>query len=385
MISGDLLKDLTEDEVAGLATQFIRFRTVNPPGDEAPLARFVARVLAAAGIQTELQPLGDNRANALARVGVGRPALVLCGHLDVVPPGGQKWTRDPFGGEIAEGKVWGRGSSDMKGGLAAMVAAVRALARVPRDLPNDVVLVCTVGEETDKQGAQAACGHPWLADAVGLVIGEPTGLKIATEQRGALWVEVTAIGKAAHGSMPETGINAAVRLLRFLGDALNLPTGIADPVLGQPTLTLGTLNAGVAPNVVPDRASATLDLRTVRAQDHVRFLESLRVLIERHACDDPTFRAEIRILRDLPPVQTPRDAPLVRRAIRATAGILGTESPVFSVPYMTDAATMQPLLNVPVVVLGPGEIELAHQTDEWIAVDRLVAAAQIYTVMALST
>ena len=208
----DPLVCVREDALVALCSRLVQIRSVNPPGGELAIAEHVARVLAAGGIPAELIPHGPDRASVLARIrGRGAaPNLLYSAHLDTVPVGAdaEAWLHDPFGGEVADGKVWGRGAADMKGGLAAMVAAALALAEAGTSLAGDLILAFTAGEEVDCIGAHAVAQRTDLAPVGAIVLSEPSSNDLFVAEKGALQVELTTYGQTAHGSMPELGRNA---------------------------------------------------------------------------------------------------------------------------------------------------------------------------------
>ena len=355
-----------------LASRLVRFDTVNPPGRERGCGEYLASILEHNGFRAELVPLDDSRASVVARRGRPRGApFVLTGHIDVVPLGTRPWARDPFGGEIADGRLHGRGSSDMKSGVAAMVAAaVAEIAHVENDM--EVVLVITAGEETGCDGARAIVEAKLVDRAAALIVGEPTANAAYVGHKGALWLKAIAEGVTAHGSMPEKGDNAVYKAARAVN---RLETFAFDhgghPVLGKPTLNVGTFHGGLNINSVPDRAEIEIDLRTIPGIDHA----ALRRDIAAH------MREELRIetLIDLPGIWTSPQTPWVERVGRIVADVTGEPARIKTATYFSDASVLAPAIGAPpTLILGPGEPQLAHQTDEWCSVERIGQATTIY-------
>ena len=365
-----------------LTSRLIRFDTVNPPGREHACAEYLAGLLAKNGFDTRLVALGgahagagaERRASVVARRGRPRgnsKPLVLTGHIDVVPLGTRKWSCDPFGGEIADGRVHGRGSSDMKSGVAAMVAAAIAeAARIESD--TEVVLIITAGEETGCDGAQSIVEAKLQGIAGALVVGEPTSNVAYVGHKGALWLKATADGITAHGSMPDKGDNAVYKAARAVDRLAHFDFHHAGhPVLGKPTLNVGTFHGGLNINSVPDRATIEIDLRTVPGIDHA----TLRRDIAAHMQED--MRIETMI--DLPGVWTSPEMPWVGRVGRIVAGVTGGAPEIRTATYFSDASVLVPAIGAPpTLILGPGEPHLAHQTDEWCGVLRIEQATAIY-------
>ena len=358
-----------------LASRLVRFDTVNPPGRERECVEHLAALLERNGFRIRLVPLGDMRASLVARRGTprGKP-LVFTGHVDVVPLGTRKWSSDPFGGEISGGRVHGRGSSDMKGGVAAFVAAaVAETARVADEM--EVVLIITAGEETGCQGASSIVAADLQGTAGALVVCEPTANVPYVGHKGALWLRAVAEGITAHGSMPEKGDNAVYKAARAVTRLACFHFGTdAHPVLGEPTINVGTFHGGLNINSVPDRAEIEIDLRTIPAIDHGK----LRRDITAHMEED----LHIETLIDLPGIWTSPQTPWVERVDRIVSKITGAAPELKTATYFSDASVLVPALDgVPTLILGPGEPHLAHQTDEWCSVERIQLATVIYREM----
>ena len=192
--------------------ELLNTNSVNPPGNEEDVAKLIAKVLKENGIASTLRSLGPNRAYLVARIkGMGnRRSLVFCGHMDTVPQGDMPWQHAPFDATEIDGRIYGRGASDMKGGLAALTLAMIAIAKGDVSLQGDLVLAATAGEEVDCLGARAMIEDGVLNDAGAMIIGEPSNGEIFVAHKGALWIEIVSYGKTAHGSMPEQGINAII-------------------------------------------------------------------------------------------------------------------------------------------------------------------------------
>jgi succinyl-diaminopimelate desuccinylase len=369
-----------EDEAVEFLQGLIRLRSVNPPGDEAPVAEAIAGKLSAHGIPVDLDAFAPGRANAVARLRGGpEPAVVLSGHLDTVTAGETPWDRDPFCGDLVGGRIWGRGAADMKSGLAAMVIAMCALADAGGTLPRDVVLAASAGEEVDCCGAARLVERGVLDGAGGLVVGEPTSGAVAIGHRGALWLEIETRGRAAHGSMPSQGVNAIMHMHALLSKIANLDLSRpADPLLGSPTLAVTSIKGGAKVNVIPDRCTATLDIRTLPGQSHSEILRRLDVEIARLRDALPDLDAGVRVLTDRAPVVTPAGHRLVRAALQAASAEGHRITSPVGMPYFSDASVYVPATGLPVILYGPGETTLAHQPDEWVERNAYLRAIRFY-------
>jgi succinyl-diaminopimelate desuccinylase len=366
----------TIDPVA-LTQALVRANTVNPPGHEDLCTTQLADLLSTAGFDCRTVEFAPRRSSLVARIGGHAERLPLCftGHVDVVPLGAAAWQHDPFGAGIVDGRLYGRGSSDMKSGVAAFTAASIGLADRLRDSAG-LVLVITAGEETGCEGAfhlvGSDAGRALIGAAGALVVGEPTGNSPLVGHKGALWLSAQLSGVTAHGSMPERGDNAVYKMARaaLALEAFRFDTG-THPLMGSPTLNVGTAHGGLNINSVPDAAELAIDIRSVAGQDHRQVLQCLcRVL-------GPQVR--LRTLLDVGSVYTEPDDPWIRRVFALCQARSGQPAQARTVSYFTDAAALRgPLGQPPTLILGPGEAAMAHQTDEYCRVDAIVEATSLY-------
>jgi succinyl-diaminopimelate desuccinylase len=360
-----------------LTRDLIRFDTINPPGNERACAEYLAGILEGAGFSVELLPFGEGRAQLIARIGGSgdRPPLGFTGHLDTVPLGAQPWSVDPFGAEIRDGKVYGRGASDMKSGVAAFVAAAADLAG-RLEGRSGLCLVVTAGEETGCAGALAlAADDSRLGAAGALVVAEPTGNRALVGHKGALWLTAMTRGVTAHGSMPEKGVNAVYKAARAVSALEQFDFNEArHDVLGAPTLNVGTIQGGLNINSVPDRAVIGIDIRSIPAQRHDHIRRQLSSYLGSEVAIDT--------LIDVAGVWTEPDDPWMQDVFEIVHSMTGEKATIAGAPYFTDASALVPALgSPPTVILGPGELELAHQTDEYCRIDRIAQAAEIYAAI----
>ncbi|MCF8128297.1 MAG: M20 family metallopeptidase [Deltaproteobacteria bacterium] len=357
----------------------IRMDTVNPPGNEEPAARYLGEMLAEAGLTVSYPRLGDNSTGLIAHA-PGKPSrlpLVFTGHLDTVPVGDAPWNFPPHGAEIQEGRLIGRGASDMKSGVAAMAACALQLARKP-ELKNDIVFVFTAGEETGSEGAFQMRDSGVLPRKAGaIVVAEPTGNIPLLGHKGALWLECTAKGKSAHGSMPDLGENAIYKAAPAAAGLEDFFSSAAShPQLGKPTVNVGTFQGGSKINMVPDSACFRVDLRSVPGVEHDVLMEEIKAKLGSDI--------EIKRLIDLPGISTAPDDPWIARVLDIMARVEGTRPEPGYVNYFTDASVLTSAMNnPPTLILGPGEPSQAHQTNEYCVVEKIGRAAEFYLEIAL--
>ena len=350
----------------------MRLDTINPPGQEAEAAELVAGRLEAAGLEVARHELAPGRPTLVARLEGGGDRLPLCmtGHLDTVPLGMAEWSRDAFAGETDGDRLYGRGTTDMKGGVAAIVVAAERLATLGR-AEGGLELVICAGEETGCEGAlQVARSDGALGRAGAVLVAEPTLNYPCVAHKGVVWMTARTSGRSAHGSMPELGDNAVYKLARAVGRLEQFRFDYPpDDLLGDPTLSVGTIEGGVKVNVVPDFACATVDVRTVPGLEHDDVVAALRAEMG----DEVVLEAWVA----LPPVVTDPGEAWVGEVFEQMEPLIGERPEPRGLAYFTDASALTPAYGgVPTIVCGPGDPGQAHQTDEHCSLALLEAAAE---------
>jgi succinyl-diaminopimelate desuccinylase len=361
----------TQDPVS-LTKSLLRFDTINPPGQERECAQYAGRLLEEWGYKVDYHEYEDKRTSVVARAGGSDRKAPLCftGHLDIVPLGTRAWTRDPFAGDTDGDRLYGRGSSDMKAGIATMLLAARAFQGKLNNTPG-IVLVLTAAEEGGCIGSQHLAQTALLGRAGAMIVGEPTSNYPLVGHKGSLKFYAKFKGVSAHGSMPHLGVNAVYKAARaVLGlEAFDFKAK-AHPVMGGPTMNVGTFEGGQGVNLVPDEATIGVDIRTVAGMDHAALLKKITSLLE---------GAEIEVFSDMPAVWTEPQQEWVQRVFGVCAKHLGAAPEARTATYNTDAGNL--LLaykGAPTVVLGPGEAQMAHQTDEYCSQERIRQSVAIY-------
>ena len=386
--------------------ELVRIRSVfdrDSGSNETAAAMAVAVELQAIGLAVRIDEVAPGRPNVIADwVGSAFDperdrTLMFEGHTDVVTEGDRSgWTRDPYGAELvleAAGntRLYGRGSADMKAGVAAAIAAVEALQRAAPDLPGRVRLGIVVDEEGLMLGIKhfVAQGH---ADGVdGAIICEPEENELCLFQKGAMRVHVHVRGVMAHGAMPYAGVNPITGLQRFLAAVAALQAGEqarlgAHPYLGLPWLTPTIVRAPVVGeaqlNVMPERAYAALDIRTIPGQHHDTLYQQLRAAADALEADTEGLSIELDFFESRPWTATDPHDPLVAALEAAYPAVLGGEPRYGGVPGATDGTFLH-AAGVPIVTVGPGDRTIPHQVDEFVRVEEVVAAARLYAAAAV--
>ena len=312
--------------------------------------------------------------------------LGLSGHMDVVPVGDAPWMYPPFSATEAEGKIYARGASDMKGGLAAIVCAMLELLEEETEFPGSIRLLASVGEETAAIGARQLVELGHVADLDGIIIAEGTGFFVASGHKGALWVRIVTNGKTAHGSTPEMGINAVNHMLLFI-DAFHKKmdfTQYQDAFTGPSTCALTVLEGGKATNVVPDRCVAEFDIRTVRGQSHEEMKKQIQSILDELTETVKDFSGTMEVINDLSSVYTNQEDPLVKIVCEEGSRHRGAEvKPLGSTGYTDASWLVTAKENLPIVIFGPGNPFMAHQPNEWIEVEEYLASVDSFKKIAL--
>jgi succinyl-diaminopimelate desuccinylase len=356
----------SDDDLCTLLRELIRCKSVNPPGDEALVADALERFLRAYGVETWRGEVLPGRPNLYARAGSKGPVLLLNGHMDTVPAG-EAWTRGAFEGELADGRIYGRGAADMKAGLAACAVTLARLA-LRADVPaGSVLLAAVVDEECGARGARHAVDLDGIrADAA--IVAEPTDMRLVTSTNGQLNFTLRLSGRAAHSSEPALGHSA-------IGDAARL-TQVLEAC--DPPFLVGSIHGGVAANVVPASCELRID-RRLGVHERLEKVEAEFARIVADLTAGAPSPAEYDVTLAVPPVAL-EDGHPVTTAIAQAVG----QSPPFGHSEQTMDASWFAEAGIPTVVLGPGDPSQAHQADEHVLVEDLVAGTRELEQVALA-
>ena len=353
-----------------------------PPYFEGRVTDYLERFFRELGVPCERIPIAPGRDNLIARHEPprARRTLLWDAHQDTVPVEGM--TVAPFDPVVECGRLFGRGSCDVKGGLAAMLAA---FARLVRDRPRDsarVILACTVDEEYTHTGSSALAAMGLDVDLA--IVAEPTMLQVVTAHKGAVRWKVVTEGVACHSSSPSRGVNAIYRMGRLLTVlepyADRLANGPDDPILGPPSLSVGRIEGGQSVNIVPDSCRIELDRRVIPGETVDGVRDDLHRALTEGLSGAFPFTFEEPWVR-MPSLSPSSSRGWVGSVLESVSNVLGRPSEVSSVPYGTDAGPLA-AAGIPSIVLGPGDIAQAHTEDEWIEIAQLEQAVDIYEAIA---
>jgi succinyl-diaminopimelate desuccinylase len=398
----ELLRRVDADEVVELTRALVRIPSVYRPGDpgatEQRVAAHVERWLRHEGFAVEVHEVEPGRPNVLGALGPDAPGgrcLLLEGHTDVVTEGDPAaWSHPPFGAELADGRIYGRGSADMKGGLAAAMVAAAAFRRAGIEPGGRLVVGALVDEEDRMIGARHLARSPLGRRLTAAIVCEPEDNEVCLEQRGVVWARVRVRGRMAHGAMPEAGVNpiAAVgALLRALPAAeRRLRRRCArSRFLRPPTITPTVAQAPPAgvglpqSNVIPAMAELTLDVRVTPGADEDAIREELEALCAQARAACPGVKLEWEPVNPFRlATRVDRGEPIARAVASGVRAATGRPPRYGGVPGSTDGTILRMELGLPIVTCGPGNRLIPHQVDEYVEVAQLVDAARIYVASA---
>ncbi len=378
---------IDETYLTQVLVEMVQIDSSNPlltPGaaGEAAVGDHIAQQMTALGLEVAIHELAPNRVNVVGILpgkGGGR-SLMLNGHMDTV---GVLGMDAPFAATIRDGKLYGRGSQDMKGSLAAMLAVVKALNDGAISLAGDLILTAVADEEYGSMGTEDIVRH-YRADAA--IVTEPTNLALCRAHRGFIWYTVETTGRAAHGSRYEDGIDAIMHMGRFLGglDQLEQELRARPPhaLAGPPSLHASTIQGGTELSVYPAQCRLEIERRTVPGESVEGVTAELQAILDRLHAADPTFNATLAPFLDRAPFAVSADAPIVKALEQATSQRLGNLPTHVGAPFWTDAALLAEA-GIDTVLMGPTGAGL-HSAEEWVDLRSVVDLATILTDTAIA-
>jgi acetylornithine deacetylase len=378
------------DDVTRLLSALVAIPSVNPMGRallgteylEGRLTNYLETWFHDLGVRCERQTVSPGRDNLLAwyDAPASRRQILFDVHQDTVPTDGM--TIPPFAAEIAQGRLWGRGSCDVKGSMAAMLCAFARLVQERPQGSASVLLACTVDEEFTHTGSSRLAEMRHAAELA--IVAEPTSLNLVNCHKGALRWKIRTKGVACHSSAPQLGQNAIYRMTRILESlekyAGTLAASTPDPILGPPTLSVGRIEGGQSVNVVPDWCEIEVDRRIIPGEDAASCLAAVRALVEAVVDNPHTLEFTEPWVR-MPPL-VPQAVDWIDPLSHAIETATGRRPSVVGVPFGTDAGPLNEK-GLPCVVFGPGDIAQAHTKDEWIEIEQVQLAAEAYFQIAV--
>ncbi len=367
--------------VSKILADLVRLKSINPPGQEALVCRYLENFFKENQIEVKLQEAAPGRHNLLARLpGRSQNALLFTGHMDVVPVNpaeALRWNTDPFEPVIENGRLYGRGASDMKAGLAAILtvmAKLRAEGFIPE---HDVILAATVDEEYFMKGSQRIMDENLLPEVCGIIVCEPTGLELCTSGRGRTFGTILFKGATAHGSRPGVGSNAIDLAVEFINDMKKTDfTSYASPEFGASFWQALSITAGVEPGVVPDQCTLGIDARLTIGHEPQDIWNETGRILDRLKKKHPQLEYEVTAADKREPWVTDPADPLVLQLMESLIAS-GTAIRFNTFSGTTDGTKLR-RGGAPCVIIGPGDLSLVHRENESVALAEVEQAAVIY-------
>ena len=370
------------DEVVELTAALVAIDTRNPPGNERPIGAAVRAALERWHPSwTEVEP-AEGRLSLVATIphpdGPGdRPTLIINGHLDVVPVTASAWTRDPFDPQVTDGRLYGRGSADMKGGIAAAICALAVLERAGQAPACDVVFHLVADEERGGRFGTRALLEQGLIKGDACLVPEPTDLQLCVAERGLLQGLLTVRGRPGHGSRPREAVSAIEHAAHLVLALHAADFGDPDhPLLGRPTANVGTISGGDAFNTVAESCVVGVDRRVLPGATEASAVAEIRARVDAAGVEGLRYEFSVDTFGEASEMSA--DDPWVKQVGAAVERATGTQPGIIGMSFTTDARFVRNQARIPTVVCGPGSVEQAHGNDEFVAVDRLADATAAY-------
>jgi succinyl-diaminopimelate desuccinylase len=372
---------MEETDIIRILKRLVQFPTVNPPGRTKEIINFlVSEVFKESdGFINEIIPYQKRNIelhNLVSKIGTGPQKIILSGHLDVVPAGDLSlWRYPPFSAEIEDGKLYGRGACDMKAGITMLIGTIMKLKKYPELLDRYTFLFLgSADEEAGMTGALTCVRKGVMEDAILLIVAEPTNMKLGIAEKGLLWMDLYIRGKAAHASIPSSGLNSiegAMKLIPYLYKCLDVTE---DNLLGKSSLNIGKIEGGIANNIVPEETKLSIDYRLIPKQD-------LNIIVNRvKELDLTPYELIAKTTNTLPAVETELNHPFIQNLKQIT------NSDFVGLPYATDTAVLiNPKRPVPFLIFGPGDAQVVHRENEFVEIEDLVKSIDYLTKALLKT
>ncbi|SNS90927.1 acetylornithine deacetylase [Anaerovirgula multivorans] len=368
----DLLRDL------------ISYNTVNIPGNEGPLAERVAEILGEMGFENKLISCGENRGSVVAAIGNPKgKKLVFNGHLDVVPAN-TKWTTDPFNAQVIDGKIYGRGAADMKGGIASMITAAKKLIDADFDFSSgQLILSFVADEELHNKGTLSILPLEEISEADYVIVGEPTSMDINIAHRGTARYTIKLFGKSCHSSNPANGINAINKMGKVLAAIEKYNQRLSQihhPILPSPTIATVMIEGGEKDNIIPNYCEIKIDRRIIPSDTKESVMEELAEILKKLEREDSEFKYTIEPYIYLGAGEVPIDSEITRLSVEAYKSCFGKEPKICEFTA-TCEQTLFTQNGIETIIVGPGSIKQAHIVDEYVEIEQLNMATSFYEEM----
>jgi len=371
-------------EMLTIAKELIQTPSENPPGNERETAKIVEGYLKKFDVSniTAYEP-EKNRISVEAVIGNGKKTLVWNGHLDVVPVGDvNRWKHPPFGAEESDGKLWGRGTCDMKGSVATALEVIAAIQRSKVELNGKLIFQAVADEEVlGPLGTKYLIENSKLSqNADAGICGEPTEFKSMIAAKGLIWPKITVIGRSCHGATPEKGINAILKMTKVIHALESIELKANHPILGKPTVNIGTIEGGTKTNIVPDRCTITVDRRIVPGEKKEEVVQMIKRLLDDLQGKDSKLKIETDIGEKnifAEPSEISKEEEIVKLVSNCYKEVSSKKSEVAGIAGTTDARFLINQGRTPTLIFGPGSLTQAHTIDEFVEIEALKTATDV--------
>ena len=388
-MNSDIKSKIKEEEITNLAQELIKIPSDETAGEK-EVCEYLESFLKSLGMKVRLQEVLPNRPNIIAEVigdDVGR-SIMFNGHVDTVPIGDiKKWSMDPYSAIIKDNKLFGRGSTDMKGSIASMIIAMKFIMNNVKKFNGKIIFTGVMAEETTGLGTQKIVEENIKADMA--LVGEPSDEKIYRAHKGTMWFNLSTYGKLEHSSESNSESNNAIinmmKLIMEINEISKELETIENNLVGHPSINVGLINGGTKQNMIADSCRISIDRRTLPEEKTDEILDKLRIRLDRlRSLDDRlTFDLEIDTIREA--VEVVESEQIVQEVKNALNKVINKNPTISGMKATTDMSILVNQGNIPSVIYGPGFIKQAHTVDEFIEVKRLVESSQVYAEILLNT
>jgi len=384
----NLQRFIKKKELVDLTIRLVQIPTENPPGNEKEAAQFLKPLLSKMGfkVKTLLSPKGRWNLVAEKRWGRGGRTFLFNGHLDVVPAGDpSQWKYPPFQGKLSKGRIYGRGASDMKSGITSFLHALSMIERSKSPLDKGNIVIHLVSDE-ESHGHQ---GMGFLTQKGGIygdaaLVGEPSDLHPVIAHKGALWLKISTFGKSAHSAKPHLGVNAIEKMIKLTNQLKLIPLEREHPLLGKPTLSVGTIRGGTKINIVPDHCEIEVDRRMLPSEKKEEVLGEIKGILDSLRSQDPFFQYQVEEMAFAAASEIHPEEEIVKIGLEAIQEVTGEKPPLKAFSGFTDSRFYIQQCKIPTLILGPGDTNQIHTRDESVGVEALVQAAHIYALIVIN-
>ena len=388
-LNSDIKSKIKEEEITNLAQELIKIPSDETAGEK-EVCEYLESYLKSLGMKVRLQEVLPNRPNIIAEVigdEVGK-SIMFNGHVDTVPVGDiKKWSMDPYSAIIKDNKLFGRGSTDMKGAIASMIIAMKFIMNNVEKFNGKIIFTGVMAEETTGLGTQKIVEENIKADMA--VVGEPSDEKIYRAHKGTMWFNLSTYGKLEHSSESNSESNNAIinmmKLIMEINEISKELETIENNLVGHPSINIGLIDGGTKQNMIADSCRISIDRRTLPEEKTDEILDRLRIRLDglRSLDDRLTFDLEIDTIREA--VEVAESEQIVQEVKNALNKVINKNPTISGMKATTDMSILVNQGNIPSVIYGPGFIKQAHTVDEFIEVKRLVESSQVYAEILLNT